>query len=51
MVGTPAFLGMPVPWDNYQGQQHVYSGADLRLQDKLCVLGMTKVDLLKPFDA
>lgn len=35
---TPAVLEMEIPWDDKQGEKHIWSGAFLSLQDKLCVL-------------
>lgn len=47
----PSYSGdTGVSWDasavgQLQGGQHMYSGSDLSLQDKLCVLGMTKPEM------
>ena len=41
---NPSILEMPTPWDDHQGQQLVWHGASLSLEDNLCVLQKTELD-------
>lgn len=48
--GDPSILD--ISWDDHRGQQQLWSGADLSFRDKLCVLWMAELSLVRwPWEA